>query len=74
MKKVVDGVLYVDKEIRKTKAKLMGRIDSIEKKVDKRGNNYYAVFILNAGEKEAIRWNFFNEKGKVFKKNDLILA
>ena len=49
VKKVVNGVLYCDKDVRISKAKLLGKIASIEEKKDKNGNNYYAVFILNSG-------------------------
>ncbi len=52
----------------------MGKIITIERKIDKNENPYFAVFILNAGERTPIRWNFFNEKGNLFKNNDLIIA
>ncbi len=74
VKRIVNGIIYCEKEKIISKAKLMGKITSIEEKIDKRGNKYYSVFILNAGEKVTIRWNFFNEKGKLFKENDLIHA
>ena len=74
VKKVVNGVLYLGKEQRISKAKLMGKIITIEQKSDKNDNTYFSVFILNSGENSSIRWNFFNEKGKLFKVNDLIIA
>ncbi len=74
MKKIVNGTIYCEREKRISKAKLMGRITLIEKKKDKNENTYFSVFILNSGENSSIRWNFFNEKGKLFKKNDLIIA
>ncbi len=74
MKKVVNGVIFCEREKRISKAKLMGKIITIETKQDKNSNDYFAVFILNSGEKAPIRWNFFSEKGKLFKENDLIIA
>ena len=74
VKKVVNGVLYCEKENRISKAKLIGKIITIEQKSDKNNNVYFAIFILNSGERTPIRWNFFNEKGKLFKVNDLIIA
>ncbi len=74
MKKVVNGVIYCEREKRISKARLMGKIITIETKKDKNSNTYFSVFILNSGEREPIRWNFFSEKGKLFKQNDLIIA
>ncbi len=74
MTKVVNGTIFCDREKRISKTRLMGKITSIETKQDKNKNQYFAVFILNSGEKSPIRWNFFNEKGKLFKENDLIIA
>ena len=74
MTKVVDGVLFCEKEKRISKAKLMGKIITIETKVDKNGNNYFSIFILNSGETTPVRWNLFDKKGKLFKENDLIIA
>ena len=74
MTKVVNRTIFCEREKRISKAKLMGKIITIEKKQDKNSNQYFAVFILNSGEREPIRWNFFNEKGKLFKDNDLIIA
>ncbi len=62
MTKVVKGTLFCEKEKRISKARLMGKIITIEAKQDKNKNQYFAVFILNSGEKEPVRWNFFNEK------------
>ena len=74
MTKVVNGTLFCERDKRISKARLMGKITLIEQKEDKNKNKYYAIFILNSGEKVSIRWNFFNEKGKLFKENDLIIA
>ena len=74
MTKVVNGTLFCERDKRISKAKLMGKIITIETKQDKNSNPYFSVFILNSGEKSPIRWNFFNEKGKLFKENDLIIA
>ena len=52
----------------------MGKIITIETKQDKNSKPYFAVFILNSGEREPIRWNFFSKKGKLFKQNDYILG
>ena len=62
---VKNGTIYCERDKKISKAKLMGKITAIELKVDKNGKDYYSVFILNAGEKDSIRWNFFSEKGKL---------
>lgn len=74
VKKVVDGTIYCEKAEPVAKTRLAGKITSIERKFNKAGAPYYAVFILNAGEHESLRWNFFSPKGKLFKKNDLIIG
>jgi hypothetical protein len=74
VKRIVNGTIYCEKEESVKKTKLAGKITSIEEKTNKAGVPYYAIFILNAGEEESLRWNYFSPKGKVFKKNDLIIA
>lgn len=68
----VEGTLYCEKANPVIKIAIAGKIESIEEKIDKRGNPYFSIFILNAGEKEAFRWNFFDKSGKDFELNDFV--